>query len=43
MPETRSIGFDLLDSDTEYVAKVTAKGFFHNKSSNYLTVEFRTK
>ena len=32
MPETRSIDFDLLDSDTEYVAKITAKGFFHNKS-----------
>ena len=43
MPETRSISFDLLDSNTEYVAKVTAKGFFHNKSSNSLTVEFKTK
>ncbi len=43
MPETRSIDFDLLDSDTEYVAKITAKGFFHNKSSNCLTVEFKTK
>lgn len=43
MPETRDITFDNLESNTEYMVKITAKGFFHNKSSNMLTLEFRTK
>ncbi len=43
MPETRDFIFDNLESNTEYVAKITAKGFFHNHSSNALVVEFKTK
>ena len=43
MPETREFVFNNLEPNTEYVGKITAKGFFHNCSSNYLTVEFKTK
>ncbi|MGN1479079.1 MAG: metallophosphoesterase [Acutalibacteraceae bacterium] len=43
MPKTCSFRFDNLKPDTIYTAKITANGFFNNESSNYLTVEFKTK
>lgn len=43
MPETRSISFDNLESNTDYTVKIVARGFYHNKSSNALTMEFTTK
>ena len=43
MPKTCSFRFDNLEPNTAYTAKITAKGFFKNVSSNSLTVEFKTK
>lgn len=43
MPETREFSFDHLESDTVYIGRITANGFFNNTSSNYLDVEFKTK
>lgn len=42
MPATRSVEFKNLESGTEYTAKITAEGFFKNRSTNSLTVEFKT-
>lgn len=43
MPSKCEFILDKLESNTEYTAKITSKGFFKNISSNYLTVEFKTK
>ncbi len=43
MPNTLDIEFDSLESNTEYTVKIKAKGFFHNISSNSLSIDFKTK
>lgn len=43
MPETCSFSLEKLEGQTQYAAKITAKGFFKNESSNHLSIEFKTK